>query len=73
MLHEEMLRLLVRTADLTMGDDEDLESTGSILAEHGIHLSVGGAADGIDRATVDKGALAKTVLHLLKLEYQRLG
>ena len=71
--HEEMLKLLVRgTAGGSIDDDDDFDSTRAILAEHGVsldHASTNGDVTG----TVDKDAMAKSHLRLLKLGYQRLG
>lgn len=74
-VHEEMLRLVVSTDDPNgaMDDDDDWDSTGAILAEHGISLKLqdsNGHANGSD---MDESAIAKTHLRLLKLAYQRLG
>ena len=72
-VHEEMLRLLVSSpGDGGMDDDEDLDSTGAILAEHGVSIgtpSVNVEANG----NVDQGGMAEMHLRLLKLAYQRLG
>lgn len=70
--HEEMLKLLVHgTAGGSMGDDDDFDSTGAILAEHGITLNVS-STNGAN-GSVDQNAMAKSHLRLLKLGYQRLG
>ena len=72
-VHEEMLKLLVNdTADGVMSDDDDLDSTGAILAEHGISLSMP-TANGHGNDTVHQSATAKEHLRLLKFGYQRLG
>ena len=72
-VHEEMLKLLISdTADGVMSDDDDLDSTGAILAEHGISLNVPSANDHVND-TAHQGATAKEHLRLLKFGYQRLG
>ena len=70
-VHEEMLKLLVHT-DGVMDDDDDFDSTGAILADHGISLNVP-SANGHSNGSVDQDAMAKMHLRMLKLGYQRLG
>ena len=71
-VHEEMLRLLVSEGtDGAMDDDDDMDSTGAILAEHGISLKL--QSNGHANGTEDEAVVAKTHLRLLKLAYQRLG
>lgn len=72
-VHEEMLKLLVHgTSGGTMGDDDDFDSTGAILAEHGVTLNVPSINDA-PSSSVDQDAMAMAHLRLLKLGYQRLG
>lgn len=72
-VHESMLRSLVDIADGTIDDDEDLDSTGAILAEHGVTLNTQSATNGSSSSPEEQAAAAKMHLHLLKLSYQRLG
>lgn len=73
-VHEEMLKLLANgSADGAMGDDDDFDSTGAILAEHGITLGNQASVNGAANGSVDQEAMAKMHLRMLKLGYQRLG
>ena len=76
-VHEEMLRILDHdSADGVMGDDDDYDSTGAILAEHGITPSDGAAVNsvnGVNGDSTDQSAVARTHLRNLKFAYQLLG
>ena len=69
-VHEQMLRSAVGN---DVDDDEDQDSTGAILAEHGISLNVPSGMNGHDSESFDQTAAVKSHLRLLKLAYQRLG
>ncbi|KAF2722764.1 hypothetical protein K431DRAFT_221415 [Polychaeton citri CBS 116435] len=76
-VHEDMLCLLINDSDNDgHDDDDDVDSTGAILAAHGVQLGNGphSQINGSNGATqIDQGASAREHVHLLKLAHQRLG
>lgn len=74
-VYEDVLRWLVAGRDgdgSADADDEDEDTAAAILMEHGVTIDEDG--DGVqDEDQVDRAALAKQHLRLLKFAFQRLG
>lgn len=72
---EDILRLMVH--DKSGNDDsvDEQDTTAHLLAEEGVSISSlqGNEDESLDQGTLDKSAVARKNLHLLKLAYQRLG
>jgi hypothetical protein len=73
-VHEDLLRWLASDQS-GVEDDEDEEDdiAAGILAEHGIHVQGGEKQGETNQTLIDKAAMAKTHLRLLKFAFQRLG
>jgi hypothetical protein len=73
-VHEDILRWLVSDQiGVEDGDDEDEDTAAAILAEHGINVEDRERDGDANKAPIDKVAMAKTHLRLLKFAFQRLG
>jgi hypothetical protein len=73
-VHEDLLRWLVSDQiGVEDGDDEDEDTAAAILTEHGIRVGDRESQGDANNVLIDKAAVAKTYLRLLKFAFQRLG
>ena len=77
-VHEDVLRLVVHehgSLDGQDSDDDELDTAAALLAREGVKpkSAHNTPTPALDSNQIDKSALARKHLHLLKMAYQRLG
>lgn len=72
---EDILRLMVHGESPSDDSGDEQDTTAHLLANEGVNVKTlqGNEEESLDEETLDKSAVARKNLHLLKLAYQRLG